>query len=270
MNRFLLLTFVLLGQLLLTGVSSANERRFAYTYETSTLPPGVREIELWNTYRADKGFFYRRLDQRVEYEFGITNNLMSAFYLNNSWRLQDSNGGADSGNAVSSSEVSISSEWKYKLMDRVADPIGFALYGEATLGLNEVELEGKILLDKQINNFLFAFNAVFEQEWETELELGNTETETESIFEFDLGMAYFINNSFSAGIEMRNHNEVKEGAWEHSALFIGPALSYSAESWWATLTILPQVAALKGATDGNLVLDEHEKVEARLLFSFHL
>ena len=270
MNRFLFRSLLFLGLLIQANVVSANERRFAYTYETSTLPPGVREIELWNTYRTDKGFFYRRLDQRVEYEFGITNNLMSALYLNNSWKLQDSNGGADSGNAMASSEVSISSEWKYKLMDRVADPIGFALYGEATLGLNEVELEGKILFDKQIDNFLFAFNGVIEHEWETELELGETEIEKELVFEFNFGATYFISNSFSVGVEARNHNEVKDGTWEHSALFLGPALSYSTEEWWATLTVLPQITAFKGATKGNLVLDEHEKMEARLLFSFHL
>jgi len=250
--------------------ASANERRFTYTYETSVLPPGAREIELWNTYRTNKNFFYRRFDERAEYEFGVTNNLQTALYLNTSWLTQDSNGGADSGDAVSSQEFSISSEWKYKLTDRVADPLGIGLYGEATLGLNDVELEGKIILDKQVNNFLFAFNGVFEQEWETELELGETETEAESILEFDLGAAYFINNSFSVGIEMRNHNETKEGVWEHSALFAGPVISYATEEWWATFTLLPQVTTFKGATNGNLVLDEHEKVEARLLFSFHI
>lgn len=156
-------------------------------------------------------------------------------------------------------------------MDRVADPFGLALYGEATLGLNEIELEAKLLLDKQIGKFLFAFNAVAEQEWETELELGKTKTESEFIFEFDFGVSYSINNSFAVGLEIRNHNEVTETkGWEHSALFLGPTLSYSTEEWWATLTIMPQVTAFKGATKGNLVLDEHEKLEARLLFSFHL
>ena len=78
--------------LLLPAADFANERKFTYTYETLTLPPGTREIEIWNTYRTDKDYFYRRIDQRVEYEFGITENFMSAFYLNTSWRLQDSNG----------------------------------------------------------------------------------------------------------------------------------------------------------------------------------
>ena len=155
-------------------------------------------------------------------------------------------------------------------MDRVADPIGLAVYGEASLGLNEVELEGKILLDKQVDNFLFAFNAVVEHGWETELEEGITETKKELTLEFDLGCSYSVTNAFSFGFEARNHNEIKESRWEHSALFAGPVVSYSAETWWATLTVLPQVTSFKGATNGKLVLDEHERVEARLLFSFHI
>jgi hypothetical protein len=54
-------------------------------------------------------------------------------------------------------------------------------------------------------------------------------------------------------------------------LFAGPVLSVSQPSWWATLTIMPQVAAFKGKTNNsNLDLTEFEKFETRLIFSFHL
>lgn len=268
--KYISTLFMLIVLLIDSKSTLANERRFTYTYETLTLPPGVREIEIWNTYRTDRDYFYRRMDQRIEFEFGVTDNLMAAFYLNSSWLSQDSNGEESQGEAISSQEISISSEWKYKILDRVADPIGFGLYGEATIGLNEFELEGKILLDKQVNSFLVAFNGVIENEWETELEKGITENESELLLEFDLGIAYLVNNAFSLGIEVRNHNEVKESIWEYSALFAGPVISYATESWWATFTLLPQVTSFKGGTNGNLVLDEHEKFEARLLFSFHL
>ena len=267
-HQFLLLWSVLL--LLCVNRADANERKFSYVYETSVLPPGVRELEIWNTYRTDRWYFYRRLDQRVEYEFGVAQNLMSAFYLNSSWRMGDSNGSADSGDAVHSQEVSISSEWKYKIFDRTADPVGLALYGEATMGLNEFEIEGKILLDKQINDFLFAFNAVAEKEWETELENGIATTESELTLEFDMGASYQVNHSLSVGLEIRSHNLIKEGDWEHSALFAGPVVSFSTETWCAALTVLPQVTSFKGATQDGLVLDGLEKVESRLLFTFHL
>lgn len=261
---------IIISLILLRENLQGNDRKFTYTYETLTLPPGAREIEIWNTYRTDKDYFFRRLDQRIEFEFGITNHLMSAFYLNSSWRTQDSNGSKPGGEAVNQQEISISSEWKYSLLDRVANPIGLGLYGEATLGLNEVELEGKILLDKEINNFLFAFNGVVEQEWESGLNEGEIETEKELALEFNFGAAYLLPGGFSLGFEIRNHNVIVEREWKNSALFAGPVASYASENWWAALTILPQVTSFKGATKGKLVLDEHEKVEARLLFSFHL
>lgn len=262
----IIVSIILLDQ----TTTPANDRRFTYIYETSVLPRGAREFEIWNTYRTDRGYFYRRLDQRMEFEFGLGGNVMSALYLNTSWRLQDANGAEPGGEAVPGQEISISSEWKYKLMDRVASPVGLGLYGEATLGLNELELEGKLLLDKQINNFLFAFNGVVEQEWETELENGKTETAKELAVEFNFGASYQVSNAFSLGLEIRNHNIVEEGKLEKSALFMGPVLAYTEENWWAALTLMPQVKGLKGENAEGLELDDHEKVEARLLFSFHL
>ena len=127
--RYLLSFFLLLSlSLIFSRTVFSNERKFTYTYETLTLPPGAREIEIWNTYSTDKGFFYRRLDQRVEYEFGVTNNLMGSIYLNSSWQFQDSAGVRMNEGDLTSQTVSVSSEWKYKLMDRVADPFGLALY----------------------------------------------------------------------------------------------------------------------------------------------
>ncbi|MGE5429901.1 MAG: hypothetical protein ACM3QX_02440 [Syntrophomonadaceae bacterium] len=270
MKKYILFFSILTVLLINHSTVSANERRFTYIYESLVLPRGARELEIWNTYRANRGYMYRRIDQRAEFEIGLGNNLMTSLYLNSSWKLQDENGAAAGGNAVQSQDVSISSEWKYKILDRVANPVGLGLYGEATVGLNEFELEGKLLVDKQINNLLLAFNGVVEQEWETGLENGVSNTAKELNLEFDLGASYMVSGAFSLGLELRNTNTIKDGEVENSVLFAGPVLAYSDENWWAALTVMPQVTAFKGATNGNLSLDDHEKVEARLLLSFHL
>ncbi|MDE3056558.1 MAG: hypothetical protein KGJ59_01190 [Bacteroidota bacterium] len=264
-----LATFMLSAAL---QTAQANERKFAYTYETSVLPQGARELELWNTYQTGKPYFYRQLNQRVEYEFGLGGNLMTSLYMNYEWKTADSNGDLLNGDAVNSSSVSISNEWKYKLSDRTADPIGFGLYGEATLGLDESELEGKLLFDKQLGKTLLAFNAVFEREWESGLQNGATVTEGESKLEFNLGASFAFMQHFSAGVEVFNQNLLgaEEGETGHSALFAGPVVSYTAENWWATLTFMPQLASLENTAKGKLDLDEYQKYEARLLFSFHL
>ncbi len=248
----------------------ANDRRFSYVYETSVLSPGLREIETWNTYRTGRNYYFRQIDQRVEYEFGVSKNLMSALYLNYSSAVQDSNGVSAGGTLASTFSLGFSNEWKYKMFDRVADPLGLGFYGEFTVNPEDVELEGKILIDKEMGNFLFAFNGVVERGWETEFENGETNTKLDLTAEFDLGFSYAFDHNFSAGIEFQNINEFDGGELEHSPIFGGPVFSYSTEGWWVTATVLPQIASFAGATNGRLVLEDNEKIEARLLLSFHL
>ena len=269
MNR--LRSIVLLLSLSCSGNALvAGDRKFTYTYESTVLPVGVRELEIWNTYRRDRSYFFRRLDQRTEFEIGLANNLQTSFYLNTEWKVFDDNGTTAGGNSTSSVGVSFSNEWKLKLAYRVADPMGFALYGEWTLGLSETELEGKLILDKQVGPLLLAFNVVGEQEWETELVNGVEETTKEFKLQLVGGVSYDVTRAFALGLEARNVNTYLNGDLAISTLFAGPAVSYTAETWWATLTFLPQVTAFKGATDGGLNLNDHEKFETRLLFSFHL
>jgi hypothetical protein len=260
----------LLG-LALCSAASANERHFAYLYETAILPPGGREIEVSNTLRLGRDQYYSALDHRLEFEFGVTEKVMSSFYLN--WSNQSSK--VAPGTVGSEFEwQGISNEWKWKLSDPVADPLGFALYGEVSYATEEFELEAKTLFDKKIGNLLLAANLSAEAEFET----GIGETEMEEIeLEADLGASYAITPRFSAGLELRNHNEIAEESgseemeWEHSALFLGPNLSYATENWWVTFSVLPQLPALMKEEGGSMfVLDEHEKINARLLFSFHL
>ena len=135
------------------------------------------------------------------------------------------------------------------------------------MNTDEAELEAKLIFDKKIKKSTFALNFVFENEWE----LGPHAPVTEMVLEGDLGWSYDITNSFAAGIEVRSHNQFVEGEMEHSALFAGPVVSFSQPNWWLTLTVLPQLAALKGKTgETNLVLGEREKLETRVLFSFRL
>ena len=249
----------------------ASQRRFTYTYESGVLTRGQVELEPWTTFRIGKEDYYSRIDQRVEFEVGLTNRLQTSFYLNMSavTAQQESSLGSEF------EWGGFSNEWKLKLKDPVADPFGLALYFEWGASTSDVEVEAKVIVDKRAGNWLYAFNALIEPEWEFELEHGNdVEAENEITFEFDLASAYFLSPSTSLGVEVRNHNlYFSEGGFQHSALFAGPVISYASEAWWATLTVLPQVAKLKGteADEGNsLVLTELEKLEVRLMFGVDL
>src|SRR6266540_2173459 len=124
----------------------ANRRRFSYIYESAVLPKDAREIELWNTLRLNKKNFYRRLDQRVEYEWGLGGGVQTSFYLNHTAKAEQTTDGIETEN-----EMSFSNEWKFKLFDAYADPLGLGLYAEWTAAPTELELEGKLLVDKSLS-----------------------------------------------------------------------------------------------------------------------
>lgn len=260
--RTLLIVFLSIVNI---SLALAQDRIFTYTYQSNVLAPGERELEPWTTVRWGRKDFFRAIDTRVEMEMGIANRLQTAFYLNVSQET-----GEEAGLLNTHEEVSFSNEWKYKVWDPVADPIGFGLYGEWSAGTRELELEAKLIFDKQINKSVWAVNLVAEHEWEKESEGGKTVTEREWVLAGLFGYSYRIAGGTHLGFEVRNHNAIEHGEWERSTLFAGPTFSFFRDGFWINLTVLPQVTAFKGKTSGSRELDHHEKLETRLMFSFIL
>ena len=91
-------------------------------------------------------------------------------------------------------------------------------------------------------------------------------------FEGSFGVVHFFSKNFSAGIEVINSNNyTKETGIKHVDLFAGPTIVYYQLSWWVALSVMPQLAALKGKSEGtSFDLDDHEKLDAKLLLSFAL
>ena len=61
-----------------------------------------------------------------------------------------------------------------------------------------------------------------------------------------------------------------DGKLEHSALYAGLGVSYSKNNFLLNFTVMPQLTSFKGATNGSLNLNEFEKTQCRLLFSYAL
>jgi hypothetical protein len=264
----LLLKSAFLAFFLVTVFSlQAQDRIFTYTYQSGVLNKGQREIEIWNTYRTGKSDFFTALDHRTEFEIGLGKNLQTSFYLNLSTKTSAvDNGGAKSFD--SENEISFSNEWKYKLLDAVADPVGLALYGELGIGTKEKEFEGKVILDKKFNKFTLATNAVYELESEAEFENNNAEWEAEHKAELNVGLAYAISPRFQITTEHAFRNVFVEGELEHSALYSGVGMSYVHDNFWVNFSLMPQVKGFKGNEGKSLNLVEYEKMQYRLLVSF--
>lgn len=245
--------------------AEATDRPFTYTYGSDVLFPGLVELEPWTTFRAGREDFYNRIDHRLEFEFGLSRRLQTAWYLNFTAVNQD----VDDQRVRRFEWTGVSWEFKYKLLDALGDPLGVALYFEPSFGPSATAVEFKLILDKRVGDFYAAFNVVAEQEWNFERR-GPAQREFD--LEFDLGLTYFILPKLAAGIEAVSHNDFPTGGgWEHSALFVGPVISYLPGKWWATLTVLPQLPApKKDASGSTYILDGHERINARLLFGIHL
>lgn len=255
------------------SLSPANERKFSYVYETATMPSGQVEVEAWNTLRYGKDQFYSALDHRLEVEWGMGKRLQGALYLNAQSVIQptlDQAGNlASNGKYAELSETSklkgFSFELKHQLLNPALDPIGFAYYTELGVQANELELEGKLLFDKNMGKWTTALNLEGEVELEAEAELeSSTETKTEveaEAFKWaaDLGIAYAISPRQSIGLESRLHSHI-EGENQETALYAGPNFAFAGERFWGTLTVLPQLGSKT---------KEHELFETRLLMGFH-
>lgn len=261
--------------------SNAQDRQFVRTYQSLTLPKGATDVEVWNTFRTGRKYFYTRLDQRLEFEKGISDKLQTAFYMNashvgvGSYFIDSTGIVRDTLGAINTaSEFSFSNEWKYKFSDPVANTIGSALYGELTLAPEEIELEAKIILDKKINKHLFAMNLVGEWEYELENDNGEVELEMEAMpVEVDFAYMYSFKPNFGLGVEAMYSSEFEKehgGGMEieKSALFAGPTLFWSGERTFLILNVFPQVANMHKEDGNNESLDlmNYEKFDARILF----
>jgi len=259
--------------------SFAQDRLFAYTYQTNVLNKGDFDLEFQNTWASGKSgafspyVFGQHLDQRLEFEVGLGKKVQTAFYFNSELFNY-----ADTSASELSQElkISFSNEWKWKLSDPVANRIGLALYEELEFGGNNFESETKIILDKRWQNDLFAFNITGKYEIEKEItrtddNITKAEWTSNSPVEFYLGYLHFFKPEFGLGIEMRNNNDItKEDGWINSVLFAGPALHVSVGKFFTNLSVLPQLANLHktDAAPGNLDLNDFESLEVRLLIGY--
>ncbi len=218
-----------------------DERRFTFVYEATTLPRGSAEYEQWVTWKTHKGTDsdFDRIDFRHELEFGLTDRLQLALYVSD-WRYQDG------------ATVDDGAEWRnaaveviYRLTDPVTDPVGLALYGEVKLGDELLELEGKLIAQKDIGKWVVAWNGTIEAEWE-----GSDFDQDKGKLEQSLGASYQFSPGLLGGFELLHEVEYEDWSrWGDHVLYLGPNLSYRPGQWWATITPLAQVTDVDSEPD---------------------
>jgi hypothetical protein len=260
------LAFVFL--ILNTSFVTAQDRIFNYTYQSSVLGKGQKEIEVWTTVLEGKSDYFREIQNRVEYETGLGSNLQMAFYLNTKQKAYFD---AITGEIVMNpSEISISNEWKYKFSDAVANTIGFAGYAELTVATDELEFELKAIFDKKIGRTLHAVNLIFEPEWETTTRNGKVETNEAYKYDANYAFSFSLSKNWNLGAEFIDKNiYIKQEQITNAAIFAGPTIAFNTNKFWINFSVLPQVMGLRNPQNtSGLNLDEYTKMDSRLIFSY--
>lgn len=220
----------------------ATERAFTFSYEATTMPKGHVEYEQYVTWKASKAIDsdFDRFDFRHEIEFGVTDRLQLAFYLSD-WRYQD-------GDSVRNDRAQwrdVGVEAIYQLADPTADPLGLAVYGELKGGDELIELEAKLIVQKNIGSWIVVWNGTFEAEWE-----GEDFDEDKGELAQTLGVSYQINPTWRVGAELIHEVEYSDWSqWEDHVVYLGPNVSYRSQRWWITVTPTFQVTDVDSEAD---------------------
>ncbi len=254
----------------------AGEGAFGFLYTLDLQPKGKFEIEqrIDVTHRQAVGRYDLGL-YRTELEYGVTNDLQLAGYLN-VYSISASRNylnpemcenqvpctagfgvpstAHDSGSYRRTRIEGGSLEAIWRLSNPVTSPVGVGLYFEPTWGRLEDSLEFRLLLQSNFldDRLIVAVNLLYEPERE---KYEPSATIRNSMGDILYGATYRFAPKWSGGFEGRFHTDHSGYRFEKRiqiANFIGPNLHYAAEKWWATAAWRHQIS---GRCFGNGMAD---------------
>jgi hypothetical protein len=229
---------------ILPAVSSfAGVRHFTFLYEATTSAPGSIEMENWVTWgRGSNPERTDEVDFRHEFEFGVTENFQASLYVADWLYASDP---THAGYRYSDSAV----ELIYNFTNPVIDPVGLSIYQEFRAGDRLFEWESKLIAQKNLGPFIFAYNATVEAVWQGS-SLGQHQGELQQA----LGASYELAPQLSVGLELLHEFVFPE--WRDQErirnLFIGPNISYRHQNWFVTVTALAQATDTPDEPDFQL------------------
>lgn len=276
----------------------ADENLLNYVTGAETQPKGTWELYQWITQRKDKGIgYYEAWDYKTELEYGFTDRLAGAIYLNG----QSMNTrGILIDNYIPKDEhygfelSGIQAALKYNFLSPIKDGIGVSMYIEPSWlwkdphsgqDKSAIKLETKLLLQMNFldDTLVWLGNIGLESTYARRKEIANlpvgVEWNTNPEMELEptvaTGFSYRFAPNWYAGAEVQYQAEfetdVNEERW---SLFAGPTLHYGGRKWWWTLTWFPQIRGggfetYPGQTDTDLHLIEKTKTETRLKIGYN-
>lgn len=200
----------------------AAPQKFSFSYEAKTLAQGQFEFENnmnWGHSSGEDGYKFEH-----EFEYGITDNFQISVLA--VWEHEKVAGeGSDS--AFGYAGV----EGIYQLSNPTKDVVGSALLGEVAIGPDELNLESKFILSKDVGPLSFVYNVGLEAVWE------NDYNDPVAEFEQSFGVSYAVCPNFSVGIEGLHAAVFPDwSSAEENGFYLGPNIGIRSGSFWGVVT----------------------------------
>ena len=247
------------------GVTRAGEGAFAWVYTLDLQPKGKYEFEqrIDETHGQAVGSYNLALS-RSELEYGLTNDIQIAGYLN-AYSIQANKNylspetcdtvPCTAGFGVPSRANTsapyrrkgidgVSFEAIWRLTNPVTSPVGVGLYFEPTFGRLEDELEYRVMLQSNFldDRLIVVVNGLVEQEKEKYAGDGIIRN---TMLDLLYGVNYRFAPKWSGGIEGRWHHD-SDGYFYNThtqtANFVGPTFHYAAKDFWVTAAWRHQIS----------------------------
>jgi len=288
-----LIKSIIIGMTIVGFAVHAGESNFGWVYGLDLQPKGKWEVEQrLQLTRGHATGTYDYWQGRSEVEYGLTDNIQLAGYLNtysiqsaknytNPDACSESLSSCTGGYGVSGAFVEdpsysskgidgVSLEAIWRITNPLTSPVGVGVYFEPTFGRLKDAIETRLIVQ---SNFLddrlqLVGNLVFEAE---KLKFDEEPIE-EIVLDFVGGLSYRVAPNWSLGFEYRFHNDYDGFSFASQtqrAHFIGPNIHYANKDFWVTMAMRTQIggdcwAPGDAECSDGMVWDSHGRNEYML------
>ena len=237
--RLLMKTFAVVLVAAFAAKASANPRALPFTYTTDTLPKGGVEIEQYVDLALLRAVsststgveWYLPSAFQTEIEIGLADRLELGLYMT---FVPDPGEQFASKALFPGTGNGLKQRLRYILADPGAWPLDVGLYGELVENEREIEVEGKLLLQRRFDRLRVAANVSGEYEF-------YFAGQREIVLNPSLGVTYEVTPSFHLGIDSWLRGEYPRNPPPSTRTFglgpqayVGPAVMFNfGKLWWA-------------------------------------
>jgi len=225
-----LLFFCLLG-----SVASAAPRDFPFTWTSQTQDTGKSQFELWFTPRIARTDDFVLFEGRLGWTYGVAKNLETMLAVDADLTRTDLTQGM---------EGKVSNIWRWTTWRSAGSPFSAGGVGRISLGIDRLELEGRLLADLKVDRVLFALNVSGERSlfW-------NGRTGVNNRLEESLGVRFALSKTATFGVEARVKSSWEDRLYRDPGVYGGDSYGWTVPLLWIHVGGFAQVAAERGDGD---------------------